>query len=391
MSTIMYTLEKCVKCLKCIKVCPTGAMTMHDSRIHVDAEKCVNCGACTEICNHLGLQIKGSQLKELNQYDYCVALVPTAIYGDCESLEKISALLGAIKKLGFDEVVDLSRYDGFLYDMNVDFLESENKDVCLISSFCPVVNKLIENKYPMLLSNRVPFEYAAEIAAKKIRREKSESKGNVGIFLLCECIAKLDFAKYPYENESSEIDHAISLADIFPLIIKYLNYGNEMIDINRSGLKFVSTPLFMTNEINRNCIAADGLSKVENILELLEFGQIKNVKYFHLSNCINGCIGGNLLWGNSFDKDLNLEKLMMNTTAEAISLPVKEAYSQRKPKVNIDQRSLQERLEEFAALNKQVEVLPGYDCGACGYPSCRAMAEDIIKGNSKIESCHVLR
>ena len=31
--------------------------------------------------------------------------------------------------------------------------------------------------------------------------------------------------------------------------------------------------------------------------------------------------------------------------------------------------------------------LPGIDCGACGAPSCRAFAEDIIRGRADISSC----
>jgi Na+-translocating ferredoxin:NAD+ oxidoreductase RNF subunit RnfB len=31
--------------------------------------------------------------------------------------------------------------------------------------------------------------------------------------------------------------------------------------------------------------------------------------------------------------------------------------------------------------------LPGLDCGSCGSPTCRAMAEDIVKGNAKETDC----
>lgn len=31
--------------------------------------------------------------------------------------------------------------------------------------------------------------------------------------------------------------------------------------------------------------------------------------------------------------------------------------------------------------------LPGLDCGSCGAPSCRAMAEDVVKGLAKETDC----
>ena len=29
----------------------------------------------------------------------------------------------------------------------------------------------------------------------------------------------------------------------------------------------------------------------------------------------------------------------------------------------------------------------GLDCGSCGAPSCRALAEDVVKGYANMESC----
>ena len=42
------------------------------------------------------------------------------------------------------------------------------------------------------------------------------------------------------------------------------------------------------------------------------------------------------------------------------------------------------RLSRIEALSKQ---LPGLDCGACGAPSCKALAEDIARGAAKEEDC----
>jgi len=34
--------------------------------------------------------------------------------------------------------------------------------------------------------------------------------------------------------------------------------------------------------------------------------------------------------------------------------------------------------------------LPGLDCGACGSPSCRALAEDIIRGTAFETDCVIM-
>ena len=42
------------------------------------------------------------------------------------------------------------------------------------------------------------------------------------------------------------------------------------------------------------------------------------------------------------------------------------------------------KLETLERINKD---LPGLDCGACGAPSCRALAEDIVRGNAYETDC----
>ncbi|MBQ7754571.1 MAG: ferredoxin, partial [Clostridia bacterium] len=33
--------------------------------------------------------------------------------------------------------------------------------------------------------------------------------------------------------------------------------------------------------------------------------------------------------------------------------------------------------------------LPALDCGSCGAPTCRAFAEDVVKGDANIDECIV--
>jgi electron transport complex protein RnfB len=38
-------------------------------------------------------------------------------------------------------------------------------------------------------------------------------------------------------------------------------------------------------------------------------------------------------------------------------------------------------------LAQLIEMLPGYNCGACGYPGCAGMAEGLSKGEVEVASC----
>ena len=48
---------------------------------------------------------------------------------------------------------------------------------------------------------------------------------------------------------------------------------------------------------------------------------------------------------------------------------------------------LSEAMRMMVEIDAIEEELPGLDCGACGAPTCRAFAEDVVKGVSKKVDC----
>lgn len=38
-------------------------------------------------------------------------------------------------------------------------------------------------------------------------------------------------------------------------------------------------------------------------------------------------------------------------------------------------------------IDRITEKFPGLDCGSCGAPSCRALAEDVVRGDAKESDC----
>ena len=47
--------------------------------------------------------------------------------------------------------------------------------------------------------------------------------------------------------------------------------------------------------------------------------------------------------------------------------------------------------EEDKRLQELIEMLPGYNCGSCGYSGCGAMAEAIVSGELDIIPCNPLK
>jgi electron transport complex protein RnfB len=44
-------------------------------------------------------------------------------------------------------------------------------------------------------------------------------------------------------------------------------------------------------------------------------------------------------------------------------------------------------VKEDPRIKQVTQLLPGANCGACGYPGCEGFAKEILKGNAKPDSC----
>ena len=53
--------------------------------------------------------------------------------------------------------------------------------------------------------------------------------------------------------------------------------------------------------------------------------------------------------------------------------------------------TLAESMRMMADIQKIKATLPGIDCGACGAPTCRAFAEDVVKKTASIDDCKIKR
>ncbi len=384
MRVITYTLHKCVKCMHCLKTCPTEAITIKDERVQISADKCINCGECISACKHSGLSAKGSTLVDTKNYKKSICLVPSSIYCDCATEKDARRLNAALNKLGFDELVYLSEYEGAVYDLVNDLME-KNHEGMYISSFCPVVNEMIMKQYPMLLERQVSFEYPAMLAAREVRKKYGS---DAGIFLLCECPSKLTFGKYPYGNKESEIDHCLSIVDLFPLINSYRNEDEAELQLCTQGIKSVATGL--GQRFDAQILSVNGMKKVRKALELSEFGLSKEVRYLSLSACFNGCIGGQFLWGNPFNGRLNMHDLMKASHVAPKNYSLEDIMKKKDVSAQKN-KNMFEQLKRFNAINDAFDHLPGFDCGACGYPSCRSMAEAIVDQVQSIEDCKIIQ
>lgn len=382
-NVISQSQDKCKNCIKCLKACPVDAISIVKQKVQIDESKCIHCDVCIKVCPSRILKVESVHMSEtLKNHEYNVVLIPTSILSDLKSFDEFHKMTQAILKLGFDEVIQYSDVEGFLYKKAIE--ESAQKDGIFLTSFCPTINALIAKNYPTLFENILPYNYPVEVAAKKAR-ERLKDK-DVGIYSLCECVGKMTLAKEPFKNENSYIDYAMSISHVFPKINRLKSEEKHVLEMNKYGVKSNVEDLYGNRSLS--VIRVEGLNQAKSLLELLEFDQINHVDLIAIYACYQGCIGGYYLWSNPFEGCYNIESMLDECVGEIAQL--KEDDYLLEPSFEVDGRqSIEERLAWFEKVNKILETLPQYDCGACGYANCRALAQGIVEGQSKEEACRV--
>ena len=381
---ISYLGNSCKNCIKCVKTCPMDAISIVNEQVIIDKDKCINCDICIQACDQKVLKVKQVDLqKALKKYDYNIALIPTAILSDLKTYQEIKNIAHAIKKFGFDEVVQYSDIEGTLYKQALK--DSVGKHKVMLTSFCPTINKLIKNDYPTLIDHLLPYDYPIEIAAKKLRAKYKDK--NIGIYSLCECVGKLTLAKNPFGNETSNIDYALSISQMFPQINKLKDKEQSDIEINKYGVKSIVSDLLGNRDLS--VISVEGLPQIKKVLDLIEFDQLKHADLIALFNCYQGCIGGYYLWSNPFEGCFNIES-MISQCHKDVAILEKTDY-QKTHTINSDEKNFKERLAWFNKVNAILETLPQFDCGSCGFANCRGLASRIASGEVDDSLCRVKR
>ena len=125
---------------------------------------------------------------------------------------------------------------------------------------------------------------------------------------------------------------------------------------------------------------------------LFRSDKFTDLDFVELNACSGGCVGGVLTVENPYVAKARLKKLRKY-------LPVAMNHAESLiPEIQWDKEleyaSVLSLDDDFqAALHKMNELeriagdLPGLDCGSCGAPSCRALAEDVVRGLAKESDC----
>lgn len=391
--------DKCHGCTNCIKRCPTEAIRVRGGKAKIIKERCIDCGECIRVCPYHAKLAKTDSFDMLSQFKYTVAMPAPAFYGQFKDNKDVNKILTALKRVGFDDVFEVARGAEVVAEATRRLIKKGGLLKPVISSACPAVLRLIRVRFPDLIKHILPVcspMEAAAVAARKMAMEKTGlSAEEIGIFFITPCPAKETSIKSPLLRKKSEVDGAISIADTYMKICNLIKTIDEPEQLAQAGLEGVSWA-----RSGGECkashtiinIAVDGIDEVIKILEEIENGKLDDIDYVELLACRGGCVGGPLTVENSY--------VCSNRIRNMIDLD-----PETKPVENLDETKLmwqkvlepvqvmkladnfEEAMNKLERIDKIWENMPKLDCGSCGAPSCKALAEDIVNGHASENDC----
>ena len=400
--SVTLDFDKCKGCTNCIKRCPVEAIRVHDGKATIMEERCIDCGECIRFCpNHAKIAVTDTLLK-LSEYQYKIALPAPSFFGQFKDQENIEDILNAFLHIGFDEVFEVALAAEIVGTIVHQHLKEKHNKKPLFSSACPAVLRLMQIKFPDLLEQAAtvltPMEVAARLAKEEAVKKVGVPYEEIGAFFISPCPAKVTEVKQPMTTKHSAVNGVIGVNLIYKDIVKYLckeQAGKRPADLQKAT-KLGMAWGYVTGESKNidfgTTLAVSGIHNVISLLEEIEHGELKDVDFIELQACTGGCVGGPLNIQNLFVGRVRLRDLIKKNGSKPPYYDEKELmnmYNQRhfestepiQPRaiMTLDE-DVSKALVKMERLDKITGELPGLDCGACGSPSCRALAEDIIRG-----------
>lgn len=403
--------DLCIGCSRCMNICPTQAIRVRNGKAKLMGNRCIDCGECYKICPVSAITIEQDDFSKIYDYKYSVALVPAVFFGQFPSKYSIRTISNTLLDLGFTHVFEIENGVKIIREQARKIIDSEKKTKPLISAFCPAIVRLIQVKFPALAHNFILLKPPLDVAAiwfRKYLESLGATDNEIGIFYITQCPAKIAAIKSPAENESSPISGVINMDEIFNKVFQKLQNNSTLENFTAENIFNLAAPDILwslttgeSNHAGGRRMAIDGVHNVMTFLEKLEQEAHPNFDFLELRSCDESCAGGVLTVENRFLTAERMRSRARKSSPEKTNMIAQSLFSDFSDEMpewikleTISPRSMMklddnmsESLRKMNLIRQIMQMLPMVDCGACGSPGCRAMAEDIVQGRAIMENC----
>lgn len=376
----------CRNCLRCIRVCPTKAMSYINHQPTIIEDECILCGECYKVCHHSAKKIISNLQKVkgwLAQGEQVIISVAPSFVTVWPNFQWLKAQL---KAQGFYDVEETAK-GAILVSQEYNKLINEKKMRNIISTCCPAVVSLVEKEYGDLIDCLAPIVSPMIAHGMDIKKRYPQAK----VVFLSPCIAKEKEANDSRFNEA--VDATLNVEEVVNWIGIDGGLEGGWDELSQPIARLYPTPSgilkTLADDDHYKRVNVEGVNRIKECLEAIRSGMLEGY-FFEMSACNGSCVNGPLLshfkhneWlGQSLIRD-NVEKakpiqIMGNDESLAAKWEKQDIYRPR-----YSEEQIQDILNLMGKNVKSKE----FNCGACGYETCRDKAIAVLDGKADPKLC----
>lgn len=434
---LIYTdSQNCIGCNNCIRQCPTlkaNVGIIDDTgvcKIHLDEKECILCGTCLDSCTHDVRRFRDDCdvfLRDLNSGRQISLLIAPAFFLTYPNEYK--KVLGYLKSLGVNKFYSVSFGADITTWAYLQYITS-NSAFGKISQPCPAIVSHIEKHQPDLIETLMPIQspmmctaiylkkymgvtddlaFLSPCIAKKDEMMSLRGLGHIGYNVtfsnFMNHIRNQDIMLTQFEDFDDEIDYG--LGSLYPVpgglrenVEFYL--GDDALVVQSEGelhvyeylqqfnshstawkLRGISPTLVDVLNCGRGCNygTATEYRHMENSYIQIDTLELKRKKRAELKKRAQEA------FQNGEDiTDAKRNLAVLNDKFKHLNL---NDFTCRYENKNISTRdvSKQEIEYAYAEMLKHTHIEKVYNCGACGYKTCKDMAKAMTFGVNNKSNC----
>ena len=394
-----FTVTNCKNCNKCVRECPVKAIRFINNKAEIDEDKCIACGLCFTECPKHARNVENdierveNAIKEGKNVVACIDSAYLAAFDDP------ARFIAALKALGFSSVQEAAAGSEKVTEEYMKYVNAQaGKQKYFITSSCPAIYLYIEKYHPALIEYLIPVDTPMMAIAKAAKKDDP----NAVIVYIGPCLSK-KYETLPDENDAL-LNYHITFVEILKM---FRNKGIQMENLEgrapdraarMTGISYsVAGDMWkVLRDLARSCgydiMRVAGMDNVKELFNSMEKGTLGKC-YAGVSACIESCINGPFMPKGAPDLYCRRQKIRdfakhgweeKGEEIDWLKIDISKKFKQRNTNRRIATAAeVEEVLHKMGKKTRADE----FDCGACGYESCREKAQAVFEGMADIEMC----